>query len=288
MSITPKKLCIYDGIPSQVNGASGNIATAVSVFQVYDQVIFGVGLQYNTHPDHNNTVNIVSQLNSLNVSVYGEVDCSQPFTLVKQDINKWQTLAIKGFYCNKMGYDFNVNRSTQNQILTYIHNKGLPAFVNTSNPDDIFSSVVNPTYNPSGLASGMTSNDWYLDQSYQIVNGAYQTVSDWTTKANKMANYKQSFGTKMACITTYDTSVFNQSKMDYSYFSAILYGFDSFGFGEYNFSTGSNSLPFRTRKTFYGTRLDGSILNTGAVYERKTNVGIHIDTSAHTINILLN
>lgn len=287
MSITPKKLCIYFSYVSLVNGSAGNITNAVNVFKDYDQVIFGIGLEKTSHPDHNNTVSIISQLTSLNVSVYGEIDCTLSFSTIKQSVNKWQAMGAH-IYCNKIGFDYGITRSIQNQIINYIHSKGLQCFVNNWNPDDIFSNAVKPTYNPTGLATAMTSNDWYLAASYQIINGAYQNVSDWTIKANKMVNYKQTYGTKMACVTTYDTSPFNQSKMDYAYFSTILYGFDSFGFGEYNYSATSNSIPFRTRKTFYGTKFDSAIINNGIIFERKTNVGIHLNTSTHTIDVLLN
>lgn len=287
MSITPKKLCIYFGFPSLVNSSNGNISLAVNVFKDYDQVVFGRGLENNSHPDYTKTVNIISRLNNLNILVYGEIDCTLSFNSIRQSINRWKAIGAH-IYCNKMGFDFNVNRNKQNQILNYIHDQNLQAMVVVWNPDDIFSNMVHPTHNPTGITSVINANDWYLATSYQIINGVYQTVSDWTIRANKMTNYKQLFGTKMACITTYDMSVFNQSKMDYAYFSTILYGFDSFGFGEYNFSATSNLLPFRTRKTFYGTRLDGPIINNNNIYERKTNVGIKLDTNNHTVDILLN
>ena len=287
MSITPKKLCIYFSYPSLINGSNGNITSAVNVFKAYNQVVFGKTLELNSHPDHNKTISIIAQLKPLNVSVYGEIDCTLSFSSIKQSVNQWQGMAVKGIYCNKMGYDYSVNRSMQNQILNYIHSKNLEGFVVVWNPDDIFSSTVNPTYNPTGTASVINSNDWYLATSYQIINGAFQTVSDWTTRANKLVNYKQSFGTKMACITTADASPFNQSMMDYAYFSTILYGFDSFGWGELNFSATTNSLPFRTRKIFYGTKFDSAIMINGSVYERKTNIGIRLNTSTHTLDVLL-
>jgi len=222
MSITPKKLAIYFAYPSLVNGSAGNITSAVNVFKAYDQVVFGKTLEKKSHPDYNKTVSIIAQLNPLNVSVYGEIDCTLSFSSIKQSINQWQGMEVKGIYCNKIGYDYNVNRSTQNQILNYIHSKNLEGFVNVWVPDDIFSSAVNSTYNPTGVSSVINSNDWYLATSYQIINGVYQTVSDWTTKANKMATYKQQFGTKMACITTADSNnTFTQNMMDYAKFSTI-------------------------------------------------------------------
>ena len=80
---------------------------------------------------------------------------------------------------------------------------------------------------------------------------------------------------------------FVQAKADYSYYATAMYSFDAWGWGEKNYSSagGPSSLPFRTRKTLPdGTKLHGSIVKTGDVYERNTNVGFHIDTYADTVS----
>ena len=91
----------------------------------------------------------------------------------------------------------------------------------------------------------------------------------------------------MACITTYDTSSFDQDKLDYAYFSCVLDGHQAFGWGEQYFSASSALMPYRTRPTFYGTKHTSSISQNGSIYERSTNVGFHINTSTHTVSILL-
>lgn len=193
---------------------------------------------------------------------------------------------VKGIFVDEFGFDFQIKRSKQNKMVKYVHSNGLIAFVNATDPDDVFGSFHIPIYNPNGVAPLVNSNDIYLAQSYQIVNGAFQIVSDWTTKANKMVTYKQQFGSKMACITTTDNSPFDQNKMDYAYFSTVLYNFDYFGWGEFDYSAMSTSLSFRTRKTFYGTNFINNINNSNGIYERNTNIGIKINVNNHTVDIL--
>jgi len=42
-----------------------------------------------------------------------------------------------------------------------------------------------------------------------------------------------------------------------------------------------------SRKTILGTKFTGSIIYNAGKLERNTNIGIHIDTSGHTVTELL-
>ena len=45
-TLVPKRLAIYYGIPSLVNGAQGDTARAAAVFAEYDLAVFGDGLEF--------------------------------------------------------------------------------------------------------------------------------------------------------------------------------------------------------------------------------------------------
>lgn len=282
---TPQKLAIYYGWPSAVNGVS-TIADAITEFQAYDIVVFGAGLEDPAHADHTNTVNIIAGLTS--TEVYGYIDSEATNTINWGNIDAWASMGVAGIFCDKFGYDYNVDRNRQNVLVEYIHYKGLKAFVNAWDPDDVFLNTVDATKNPLGTAHMMGSNDWYLAESYQIINGAYQTGSDWKVKSDKMVSYRTSFGTKMATVTTNDSSAFDQTKWDYSYCSAVLYQMDASGWGEENFSSVSASLPFHTRYSIVGTSFITAITeNPSDVFSRQTNVGIKVDTVNHSVDTLL-
>jgi hypothetical protein len=280
----PKKLAIYYSFPSLVNGAAGNITAAVNTFKNYDMVVFGEGLEKNSHPDHSETVSIIADPNMANTEVYGYIDGTRALNDFKTRVDQWKTTGAKGILVDRFGYDFGVSRLTQNTYINYIHSKNMNAFIDVWNPDDVFSPAIDLSYNPTGLACVVNSNDIYMAESFQIINGIYQDPTFWKTKSEKMINYRNTFGTKMACTTTYNNTAFSQSKMDYAYYSCILYNFDAFCWGEFNYSASNNSLPFRTRKVFYGNKFVNNIIEYPAKFNRNTNIGIHIDTVNHTVS----
>lgn len=284
--IDTKKLAFFYGWPSTINGST-TVAEAVNHYANYDMVVFGQGIENPSHPDHANTDLIINNAGMTNTSVYGYVDSTISYTDIYTAIDRWIAMNVVGIFFDRFGYDFSVSREKQNSLVEYVRYKGKNSFVNAWNPDDVFSSAIEATYNPQGLSASIDGNDWYLAESYQIINGAFQSEIDWRTKSDKMTTYKTSNGTKMAATTTYDASAFDQAKADYSYYSAILDDLDAWSWGEQFFSSSSSQLPFRTRKTIYGTKLTGGIVQNGSIYERDTNVGIHIDTTVHTVDYLL-
>ena len=295
-NIIPKKLAIYYSYPSLVNGSNGNISSAVTAFSAYDLVVLGDGLQLSTHPDHLNTVNIINDPAMANTTIFGYIDTVQPLDAIQDKIDQWYNMGIKGIFMDKFGYDYGVTRQQQREIIWWIHNKGngLLAFVNAWNPDDVFGAVVDPVANPNGLTSRINSTDWYLAESFAVINGVYDdndtdnnNIKDFQDKAFKMTNYKTTFGTNMAAITTLGSQTFTQNLANYSYFLAVLNKFDAWGFGEEYFSSSSALLPFRMRVPFHGTKFTAPITIINGVMEHQTNVGIHVDTNAHTVDLLL-
>jgi hypothetical protein len=287
MSLTPKKLAIYYGWPSAVNGSAGDVNAAVAVFKEYDAVVFGAGLEDTGHGDHANTVAIISHVDMLNSDVYGYISAQDTNTINWGKIDAWNSMGVDGIFCDEFGYDFNVDRNRQNVLVEYIHYKGLKAFVNAWNPDDVFLNTVDPIKNPLGTAHMLGANDIYLAESYQIINGNYQSESDWRTKSDKMDAHRTTYGTGMAAIATAGSLPFDQAKWDYAYYSAVA---DQFmvGWGEEFYSAASASLPMRSRKMVYGTYFKTALSSSSGVYERNTNVGVLIDTVNHTVSELTN
>ena len=278
----PKKLAIYYGWPSSVN-ATWTVAGAAGVFKAYYLVVFGAGLEDSLHGDHQNTDDIINHADMTNTEVYGYIDSTASQNTIETSIDNWNAMGVAGIFCDQFGYDFGVKRSEQNNIVDYIHTVSLKAFVNAWDVDDAFSSAAEQPHNPSGTAHKLNTTDWYLAESYQIINGGYQTASAWETKSDKMVTYQSDC--QMACVTTYDNSAFSQGKADYSYYSCAMYGFGAWGWGEENFSASSASLTFRTRKMLpEGVKLDGAISDSNEKYERNTNVGFHVDTGDHTVS----
>ena len=296
--VNPKRLAIFYGWPSAVNGAGGNVNMAVAVFKDYKVVVFGTGLEDVSHPDHANTAAIIAHPDMNSVHCYGYIDATLALDVIQSRIDKWFDMGVKGIFMDQFGYDFGLTRQKQREIVWCIHEKGsgLRAFVNAWNVDDVFGATVHPTANPTGLPCNLDANDIYLAESFAIMNGAYDdsdldsnNIKDFQDKATKMKNYRTTFGTKLAAITTSDASAFEQAKANYSYFVALANEFDYWGWGEEYFSASSSLLPFRTRANYHGNKFTGTLIvnPTTGVIERDTNVGVHIDTLAHTTSTLM-
>ena len=281
-TIEPKKLAIYYGWPSSLNPPTNgwNLDNVANDLAQYDLVVLGAGLEDSSHGDHQNTKDILAKEAVADVKFYGYIDTASGQSTNETKVDNWKLMGtnLVGIFCDKFGYDFGNTRQNQNQLVSYIHTESLKAFVNAWNVDDVFSG--NPKHK-------LDSGDRYLAESYQIINGGYQTKTAWRTKSDKMISYHASEGTQMACITTYDTSAYDQGKMDYAFYSCVLDGHDAFGWGELNFSASSALMPYRTRPEIQGTKHTGAIQNDGDIYERPTNIGIHIDTAIHTAGVLL-
>lgn len=294
-NILPKKLAIYYSYPSSVN-ATFSVAGAVNVFKDYDVLVLGDTLQEESHPDHANTVAIINDPLMANTKVFGYVNSVLSLNEIQNKIDQWYPMGVSGIFLDQFGYDYGLTREKQREIIWCVHEKGdgtLSAFVNAWNSDDVFSPAVHAN-NPGGLATRVDNRDIYLAESFAVINGAYDdadtdanNIKDWQDKAVKMVNYKTIYGTEMAAIATNGSGSFDQNKADYSYFATVLNDFDYWGYGEEFYSASSAQLPFRTRKIFYGNRFDSAVTITGNVYERRTNVGVHVDTNAHTVNTLL-
>lgn len=178
--LLPKKLAIYYGQPSKVNGSGGNLDAAAEVFNDYDTVVLGDGLQFpqastalgdppapgetpyygcdqNRHFGHNNTVEIIRRLKTSpnNTEVYGYVsiggentarrcsgDLNTPVPLTPEEIRSriddWNNMGVSGIFLDEAEYGFGCSRERQNEAVDYVHSKGLKAFINAWDPDDVF------------------------------------------------------------------------------------------------------------------------------------------------------
>ena len=292
-----KKLAIYYGYPSTV--ADYTVEGAVDIFKVYDLLIFGKDLENNSHPDHNNTELIINHQDMSATGVYGYIDTTYSTNTMKNRVDKWYNIGVKGIFINLFGYDFGTTREKQNTFVDYIHSKGLTVFVNSWNPDDALGNgIVNPN-NINGMSHQLSPTDWYLAESFAVKNNEFDDIDynsnnkkDWIDKGNKILNNYAALiqVASIASINSDGTATnltFSQDKADYSYYASHLFGFNAWGFGENNYSSqgGPSSLPYRERKfipdyDYFKT----SIVKNGQVFERKANIGISIDTTSHTIS----
>lgn len=242
---TPHKLMIFYGVPQGVNSIFDD-TQAAQIFSKYDYVVFGAGLEDPGNTYHASTINIINLMRQLNpiVKVFGYIDIGVStgnYTIPQMEtmVDQWVTTGIDGIFFDVAGYDFLVPRSRLNTMVDYVHTKNMGAFVNSFNPDDVMSSAVDPTFNPSGTPTKMDYRDFYLLESWVCNTDAYTgnngfaIMFDIKTRADKARNYRSTLGVRI--MTTNIVNVTSTSRADTERFfkmvegMAIIFGIDGYG-----------------------------------------------------------
>lgn len=260
---TPHKLAVFYGVPQGVNSLFDD-NKAAQVFARYDYVVFGAGLEDPGNTYHTSTINIISIMKSLNpnVKVFGYIDIGVTtgnFTIPQMQtfVDQWNTMGVSGIFFDVAGYDFQVPRSRLNTMVDYVHTSNLSAFVNAFNPDDVMSSAVDPTYNPSGTPTKMDYRDFYLLESWvcntdaYTSNNGFATMFDIKTRADKARNYRLTLGVRIQTINI--VNVTSTSRADTERFfkmveaAALIFGIDGYGIGPSSYgSSGPDAQKFNT------------------------------------------
>lgn len=287
---TPKSIAVFYGWPIAVNGY-WNTTLAAQEFSKYDQVVFGAGLEYNSHPEHTSTVSIMEAVTSTSATkIYGYVDSTQSNSAINMDINRWGPMGVKGIFLDRFGMDFGLTRTKQNTILDKVHSttcaNGIKciAFINAWNPDDVFSTNCSGC---GGTAPKINPADWYLAAPHFVQDGNWQPTAEWEIKSNKMLIYKSQYNISTACVAT-SGATFSQQKWNVAYRAHALYSCNSSGWGEQFYSASSSTLPWRERLYINGTLFTSSINKPSAsIFQRQTNVGVVVNTVTHSTAVIL-
>lgn len=205
---------IFYAPPANVNSRFDN-DYAAGILARYDDVVLGTGLQDPSSPDYANTTAVIQKLAALNPDtvVWGYIDCGVstgniPINTLKTHIDQWIAIGATGIFCDVIGYAYLVPRSRQNEIIDYIHSKGVGAILNVFNPDEVLSSAVDATYNPSGTPTTANSSDVLLLESWVCNSDAYAspfyaTFSDIKTRGDKARSYRDSIGLRIFSVNIF-------------------------------------------------------------------------------------
>ncbi|MEM6768338.1 MAG: hypothetical protein AAF655_25595 [Bacteroidota bacterium] len=287
MSLRPKTLLIYYAWPSVINGAEGDVITAANELSQYDYLVLGAGLAAPTHENFQQTVAVLAHGALSETKVFGYIDVGvSPFpasnfslTEIAASVQDWKNLGVYGILLDNFGYDFGLSRDRQNAAVGYVKSEGMKVIANGWNPDDVFGTL-STAQNPNQTPTLLDADDIYLSESYQIQEGAYQDPTIWKDKAVKLEQYQRSLGFSIFSVTTNDiNNAYVKDKADYSWYSAVLYGHEAWGWGEYVFSAQSDPAvngraPSRPRPTIDpGDRFTSAVTQNGTRHSRRTNQG---------------
>jgi hypothetical protein len=276
--VTPKKLLIYYGWPSSIN-ATFSVPLAAAEFGQYDYVVLAAGLEQASHPDHQNTVDIMAAAATAGVTFFGYVDLGVTTNNyspaeIEARVDLWLAAGADGIFFDDFGYDFLTGRDRQNAAVDYAHGQGMPVVANAWVPADAFDAAVDASLNPGGAATTLGSGDFYLYESHQIILGGYESEGNWQSKATALAGYQSALGFSILSITTNDSdNGYDENAFWYAWYSALIYGHAATGWGEYNFSAASAQAPLRARPELNaGTVFTSEVSGVTHVYSRKTDL----------------
>lgn len=178
-SITPKKfekVLIYYGYPVAIQSA-WQPEKAISIYKNYDLIVFGDTYANPEHEVFESTVQIFSGLKynypSIKLVGYvpigGELGANLSIQQIKTKIDEWASINADGIFLDEFGYDYQVTRERQNEIISYVKSKGKFVFVNSWNDDYIYSSlpitldwIEDFEPNPNSLPPLLDENDYSL------------------------------------------------------------------------------------------------------------------------------
>ena len=232
----PETVAIYYGYPSLVNGAKGDLNKAAHVFNSYQIVVLGDGLELASHAEHNNVVALLSNVTHARVFGYVCIGSTQklPLSEVGSRVLAWKRTGVQGIFLDEAGQDYGVDHVRREAIIDFIHAHGLSAFVNAFQPDDVFAE-----------GTHLGKGDLYLLESFAVRMGELDNTAIMGIRVAHALKYRTRYKVGLVGITT-STDGFSSTLYRKGYDAAQKAALDGFGWGEPSFSSQSNLLTVTT------------------------------------------
>jgi len=274
----PQKVLLYYGYPSLANGSGWNIHNAMRIFNEFDIIVLGYGLQFPHHDEHNNTRLLISHLVKNGKKVYGYVPLGltgprQPENKltsreqIQAEIDKWEDLGITGIFGDEMESGFGVDRTRQNYLIDYAHSAGLSVIANGYAIEEVL----------GGKDVRLGDGDYYFLESFGIIAGEYNDIKNTIDRGKRAREYKKKLGIGVITggrdgLVKLDDRTVNSDKFRHSYFATLLFNFDGFSYSDFNYSASgenANNVMFLPPAPFYGNEIKDEEV---AVQEQDTYV----------------
>ncbi len=259
-----------------------------------------------SHPDYTNVQNLVNTKGDqieffgyINLGLKGE---EKTISQYKSLVDAWQALSdkLKGIFVDEAGFDYSSSlinndeygtpehtyRARQKEVLEYIHEKGLKAFFNPWNPDDVLGDYDEKgNYNPLPLEDG----DAILWESFIFADSDEPAPVDqvWE-KGMKIYRYKKKHpGFRVFAVARrpqwpdpHDPSVMKRAR--FMLYLCYIFGIDYFYYAESYFgatqSEGWHAVAYNLNVTDIpqncGNTFKGDPQRVGNLLFRETDRGV--------------
>jgi hypothetical protein len=264
VAVPPRRLAIYYGYPSLVEGAGGDVPRAVRTFAEYDTIVFGDGLELGKasadaglRAEYQRLTQLIPALHATarKPAIYGYIDLGRSQNLVDAEIvrriDEWRQLGVDGIFYDEAGRDFGVTPSRRRAAVRATHERKLLAFMNAFDPDDLFDAAGAPGSSGEGDPGALGARDALLLESFAVREGVLQSADATSKRAATAFKWRARTGIKVFAVTTTRSNPFDPGAFAHAWQLANMLGVDGFGWGERAFSAADSKLPFRAR----GSRL---------------------------------
>ena len=251
----PRRLAIYYGYPSLVEGAGGDVARAVRTFAMYDAIVLGDGLELGhdaadagLRAEYTRLTQLVPALHATarKPVLWGYIDLgrSQQLTLaaIAHRIDAWKQLGVDGIFFDEAGRDFGVTAAHRVAAVRAAHDRGLAVFMNAFDANDLFEGW---SAGRTDAAGGLGPRDALLLESFAVREGVRQTAEVNAKRAADALGWRTRTGVRVFATTT-AVGPFDAAAFEFAWRQAAALGLDGFGWGEPQFSADTR-LPWHER-----------------------------------------
>lgn len=234
---TAQRFAIYYGWPSAVNGA-GDLDEAARVFSQFAIIVLGDGLHQAGHPDNEPTAAIIARLRATGTTtVFGYVDLgvstqNLPLETIISSSEAWRRIGAAGIFLDDAGEDFGVSVARRDAAVEGVRQLGLRVILNAHDPEDAF----------RGRAR-LRPGDGYLFESFQVADGRIQPAAQVFAKADRALELALDAGVDVYAVASGpadDPGL--RSKLDYAWWSTVLYSFAYFQYTTIDYGARSGRL----------------------------------------------
>jgi hypothetical protein len=235
---------VYLGIPSIINNA-GSVEEAVSHFARFKHECSRLFT-----PEHGSIMKEVTKVAP--VSFYGYLDVgvttlNLSIPEISTRVQQWISEGAKGIYLDNLGYENEVSRDRQNQILDIVHAKGGVAILNAPQFEDILTDAEHTILNPNWTTPKIKKGDIYHYESfgYDVLNGGSQSVADLVFKVELLYAIRKAQGIEIFATSTIPAvDPLSQNHYDYAHGLALLTSVDAFQVAEVDRAEGTNQVSY--------------------------------------------
>ena len=280
-SLRPKKVLRYDGVPHLINGST-SIDQAAAVLSQYDYVILGdTGLR-SRGEDANAVSKLIRHPLMVDTEMYMAVDVGVTTENLQGTDLAYAMVSWLYVFVTNFGSDFGVDRARQNEALRWANQNGTKVILD-ADLDELFSSAIDPTFNPNGEPLDIDESVFYFYKDYLVGQNGYVDQEAWLDESEKLAQYQDEIGFRILASTSSSGS-YDEAQFHFAWHGSLIGNVFGLGWGEPNYGAGVNQAPYRERPDVSPGRAYFSEVDVdGAIVHRIAENGeIALDFSNHT------